>query len=34
MDHTPRFPSATFGRWAGQAFAVGYIRALIQAAYR
>lgn len=33
MDHTPQFPNdKTF--WAGHAYAVGYIRALIQAVYR
>ena len=33
MDHTPEFPNGqTF--WAGHAFAVGYMRALIQAVYR
>jgi mannonate dehydratase len=32
MDHTPEFPGGqTF--WAGHAFAVGYMRALIQAVY-
>ena len=34
MDHTPRFPSAAATPWAGRAFAVGYMRALIQAVYR
>lgn len=33
MDHTPRFPGKQ-GDWAGHAYAAGYIRALIQAAYR
>jgi mannonate dehydratase len=33
MDHTPRLPQEKAG-WAGQAFAVGYIRAMIQAVYR
>jgi mannonate dehydratase len=33
MDHTPRFPQAKAG-WAGIAYAVGYIRALIQDVYR
>jgi mannonate dehydratase len=34
MDHTPQFaqPQQTF--WAGHAYAVGYMRALIQAVYR
>ena len=31
MDHTPGLPQT---EWAGQAFAVGYIRGLIQAVYR
>jgi len=34
MDHTPRFPNSDSTFWAGRAFAVGYIRALIQAVYR
>ncbi len=34
MDHTPRFPKAESTAWAGRAFAVGYMRALIQAVYR
>jgi mannonate dehydratase len=34
MDHTPRFPTADATWWAGRAFAVGYMRALIQAVYR
>lgn len=33
MDHTPHFPQKGAG-WAGQAYAVGYIRGLIQAVYR
>jgi mannonate dehydratase len=33
MDHTPEFPQEKAG-WAGLAFAVGYIRATIQAVYR
>ncbi len=33
MDHTPQFPQTKAG-WAGRAFAVGYMRALIQAVYR
>ena len=33
MDHTPAFPQAN-AQWAGKAFAVGYIRAMIQAVYR
>ncbi len=32
MDHTPRFPQAKAG-WAGIAYAVGYIRALIEDVY-
>jgi mannonate dehydratase len=33
MDHTPQFAHGqTF--WSGHAFAVGYMRALIQAVYR
>ena len=46
MDHTPQFPQTKVGDvedvsgplrgagWAGRAFAVGYMRALIQAVYR
>ncbi|HVG98311.1 MAG TPA: mannonate dehydratase [Chloroflexota bacterium] len=34
MDHTPRFPTEGATAWGGRAFAVGYIRALIQAVYR
>ena len=34
MDHSPRFPTEEATRWAGRAFAVGYMRALIQAVYR
>jgi mannonate dehydratase len=33
MDHTPHLPQEPTGR-AGRAFAVGYIRAMIQAVYR
>ena len=33
MDHTPSFPQEN-ARWAGVAFAVGYIRSMIQAVYR
>lgn len=33
MDHTPHLPQEKAG-WAGRAFAVGYIRAMIQAVYR
>jgi len=33
MDHTPSLPQ-TQAEWVGRAFAVGYIRALIQAVYR
>jgi mannonate dehydratase len=33
MDHTPQFPQEKEG-WAGRAFAVGYMRALIQAVYK
>ncbi len=33
MDHTPGLPQEKAG-WAGRAFAVGYIRAMIQAVYR
>ena len=32
MDHTPSFPQAQAG-WAGKAYAIGYIRALIQTVY-
>jgi len=34
MDHTPGFPDNEVGWYAGRAFAVGYIRAMIQAVYR
>ena len=34
MDHTPQFPNQDSTFWAGRAFAVGYMRALIQAVYR
>ncbi len=34
MDHTPGFPQQESTFWAGRAFAVGYIRAMIQAVYR
>ena len=34
MDHTPGFPNTDSTFWAGRAFAVGYMRALIQAVYR
>ena len=34
MDHTPGFPQQESTFWAGRAFAVGYMRALIQAVYR
>jgi mannonate dehydratase len=34
MDHTPRFPTPESTRWAGRAFAVGYMRALLKAVYR
>jgi hypothetical protein len=34
MDHTPRFPNGEATWWAGRGFAVGYMRALIQAVYR
>jgi mannonate dehydratase len=34
MDHTPGFPDDAWTFQAGRGFAVGYIRALIQAAYR
>ena len=33
MDHTPRLAQTESG-WAGRAYAVGYIRGLIQSAYR
>ena len=33
MDHTPRFPNQEATFWGGRAFAVGFIRALIQAVY-
>ena len=33
MDHTPSFPQEN-AQWAGRAFAVGYIRSMIQAVYR
>jgi mannonate dehydratase len=33
MDHTPHLPQTNAG-WSGRAFAVGYIRAMIQAVYR
>jgi mannonate dehydratase len=33
MDHTPRLAQGQAG-WAGQAYAVGYIRGLIQSVYR
>jgi mannonate dehydratase len=33
MDHTPSFPQEN-AHWAGRAFAVGYIRSMIQAVYR
>lgn len=33
MDHTPGLPQEKAG-WAGRAFAVGYIRAMMQAVYR
>lgn len=33
MDHTPHLPQKNAG-WAGRAFAVGYIRAIMQAVYR
>ena len=32
-DHTPGFPQQNTG-WAGRAFAVGYMRAMIQVVYR
>jgi mannonate dehydratase len=34
MDHTPRFADDQQTFWAGHAFAVGYMRALIQTVYR
>lgn len=34
MDHTPQFGEGDVGWWAGRAFAVGYMRAAIQAVYR
>ena len=34
MDHTPGFPNPDSTVWAGRAFAVGYMRALIQAVYQ
>jgi mannonate dehydratase len=34
MDHTPGFPKAESTFWGGRAFAVGYMRAMIQAVYR
>jgi len=34
MDHTPQFGPDGVGWWAGRAYAVGYIRALIQTVYR
>ena len=33
MDHTPRFPNNETTLWAGRAFAVGYIRAMVQSVY-
>jgi mannonate dehydratase len=33
MDHTPGFPNTASTFWAGRAFAVGYMRAMIQAVY-
>jgi mannonate dehydratase len=33
MDHTPQFPREKSG-WAGRAFAVGYMRGVIQSVYR
>ena len=33
MDHTPLFAQSQAG-WAGRAYAVGYIRGLIQSVYR
>jgi mannonate dehydratase len=33
MDHTPRFPHER-SEWLGKAYAIGYIRALIQTVYR
>jgi hypothetical protein len=32
MDHTPRLPQKEAG-WAGKAYAIGYIRGLIQSVY-
>ena len=32
MDHTPHFPHLQ-SEWLGKAYAIGYIRALIQAVY-
>jgi mannonate dehydratase len=32
MDHTPSFPQKEAG-WAGKAYAIGYIRALIEVVY-
>ncbi|AWT60533.1 MAG: Mannonate dehydratase [Candidatus Moanabacter tarae] len=34
MDHTPEFPNPDSTFWGGRAFAVGYMRSLIQAVYR
>ena len=34
MDHTPRFANEEATHWAGKAYAIGYIRALIQTVYR
>lgn len=34
MDHTPQFAHSKQTFWAGHAYAVGYMRALIQAVYR
>ena len=33
MDHTPRLPVSTRSEWLGKAYAIGYIRALIQNVY-
>ena len=33
MDHTPQFAQQQ-ASWAGRAYAVGYIRGLIQSVYR
>jgi len=33
MDHTPKFPHAN-SEWLGKAYAIGYIRSLIQTVYR